>query len=247
MSATAERDARRRMSPPGQPQCARPQCATMSDASAATRAVSAAVMVACVALSRRRRREGVGAGARRRKRREESAPWRTRDEGRRRRRARAVKPTREHVLSAIGNTPVMRVESLSRLTRCDIYVKCEFLNPGGSVEGPRGSANRRGRLSQWRAATRRVVHRRYRGEHGSIARHGVQSDGGGMFRRHARTTPRRRNRRSSRRTAPRVERVRPVSIANRGHFVNVARREAERARARGRRGRRGTLQISLRI
>mgnify|MGYP000450794846 CR=1 FL=1 len=34
----------------------------------------------------------------------------------------------------IGNTPLLRVTSLSQLTGCDIYVKCEFQNPGGSVK-----------------------------------------------------------------------------------------------------------------
>ena len=34
----------------------------------------------------------------------------------------------------IGNTPLLKIQSLSKLTGCDIYVKCEFLNPGGSVK-----------------------------------------------------------------------------------------------------------------
>lgn len=34
----------------------------------------------------------------------------------------------------IGNTPLLRIPSLSKLTGCDILVKCEFLNPGGSVK-----------------------------------------------------------------------------------------------------------------
>ena len=35
---------------------------------------------------------------------------------------------------AIGNTPLVRIRSLSELTGCDIYGKAEFLNPGGSVK-----------------------------------------------------------------------------------------------------------------
>ncbi len=38
------------------------------------------------------------------------------------------------LLQAIGNTPVMKVQSLSSLTGCDIFMKCENLNPGGTVK-----------------------------------------------------------------------------------------------------------------
>lgn len=34
----------------------------------------------------------------------------------------------------IGDTDLLRIDSLSKLTQCDIYVKCEFQNPGGSVK-----------------------------------------------------------------------------------------------------------------
>ena len=34
----------------------------------------------------------------------------------------------------IGNTPLIRLRKVSELTGCDIYGKCEFLNPGGSVK-----------------------------------------------------------------------------------------------------------------
>ena len=34
----------------------------------------------------------------------------------------------------IGNTPLLRVPSLSELTGCDIFLKCEHLNPGGSIK-----------------------------------------------------------------------------------------------------------------
>jgi len=36
--------------------------------------------------------------------------------------------------SAIGNTPLIRLETLSRATGCNILGKAEFLNPGGSVK-----------------------------------------------------------------------------------------------------------------
>ena len=38
------------------------------------------------------------------------------------------------LLQVIGNTPVMKVQSLSALTGCDIFMKCENLNPGGTIK-----------------------------------------------------------------------------------------------------------------
>jgi len=35
---------------------------------------------------------------------------------------------------AVGNTPLLRIGSLSRLTGCEILAKAEFMNPGGSVK-----------------------------------------------------------------------------------------------------------------
>ena len=39
-----------------------------------------------------------------------------------------------HITELIGNTPIVRVNSLSELTGCEIWIKCENLNPGGSVK-----------------------------------------------------------------------------------------------------------------
>lgn len=38
------------------------------------------------------------------------------------------------VWDLVGNTPLIRLESLSKLTGCNIYGKAEYLNPGGSVK-----------------------------------------------------------------------------------------------------------------
>jgi cystathionine beta-synthase/cysteine synthase A len=38
------------------------------------------------------------------------------------------------ILDYIGNTPIVRLNSLSRDRACDLYAKCEYLNPGGSVK-----------------------------------------------------------------------------------------------------------------
>jgi cysteine synthase A len=41
---------------------------------------------------------------------------------------------RNGLVDAIGNTPLIRINSLSEATGCEILGKCEFLNPGGSVK-----------------------------------------------------------------------------------------------------------------
>jgi len=38
------------------------------------------------------------------------------------------------VWDAVGNTPLIRVQSLSEITGCEIFGKAEFLNPGGSIK-----------------------------------------------------------------------------------------------------------------
>jgi cysteine synthase A len=38
------------------------------------------------------------------------------------------------LLQVIGNTPLMKIHSLSSLTGCEIYMKCENLNPGGTIK-----------------------------------------------------------------------------------------------------------------
>lgn len=40
----------------------------------------------------------------------------------------------KNILDLIGNTPLIRLKGPSALTGCDIYAKCEFLNPGGSIK-----------------------------------------------------------------------------------------------------------------
>ena len=40
----------------------------------------------------------------------------------------------QNQLDLVGKTPLLRIESLSRLTGCEIFVKCEYMNPGGSVK-----------------------------------------------------------------------------------------------------------------
>jgi len=50
------------------------------------------------------------------------------------RRRRGRPSTYNSVLELIGNTPLVRIDSLSRETGCMVLGKAEFLNPGGSVK-----------------------------------------------------------------------------------------------------------------
>lgn len=38
------------------------------------------------------------------------------------------------LLQAIGNTPMIKIQSLSELSGCEIFMKCENLNPGGTIK-----------------------------------------------------------------------------------------------------------------
>src|SRR3990167_7953496 len=40
----------------------------------------------------------------------------------------------DNILATIGNTPVVRINRIIRELECELYVKCEFFNPGGSVK-----------------------------------------------------------------------------------------------------------------
>jgi cystathionine beta-synthase len=39
-----------------------------------------------------------------------------------------------HILEAIGNTPLVKIQKLFKQYPIEVYAKCEFLNPGGSVK-----------------------------------------------------------------------------------------------------------------
>jgi cystathionine beta-synthase len=46
----------------------------------------------------------------------------------------ALKNAQESIISAIGNTPVVSLQKLAPHLTVNLYGKCEFLNPGGSVK-----------------------------------------------------------------------------------------------------------------
>lgn len=39
-----------------------------------------------------------------------------------------------NILETIGNTPVVKINHLSQGLECELYAKCEFFNPGGSIK-----------------------------------------------------------------------------------------------------------------
>lgn len=41
---------------------------------------------------------------------------------------------RDNIMQAIGNTPSVKINRVARDLPCQIYAKCEFMNPGGSVK-----------------------------------------------------------------------------------------------------------------
>uniref|UniRef100_A0ACD5X0N0 Uncharacterized protein n=1 Tax=Avena sativa TaxID=4498 RepID=A0ACD5X0N0_AVESA len=146
-------------------------------------------------------------------------PWTltTRGNGRRTR--------RKGLMQAIGNTPLIRINSLSDATGCEILGKAEFLNPGGSVKD--------------RVAVKIIEEAL---ESGVLVCGGVVTEGSAGSTAISLAT-----------VAPAygcrchvvipddaaveksqiiealgaiVERVRPVSITHKDHFVNIARRRA---------------------
>lgn len=57
------------------------------------------------------------------------------------------------ILETIGNTPVVKVNNISKEIECDVYVKCEFFNPAGSIKDRIGyrmviDAQKSGRIKQ---------------------------------------------------------------------------------------------------
>lgn len=40
----------------------------------------------------------------------------------------------DNILSLIGKTPVVKINHIGKELSCELYAKCEFLNPGGSVK-----------------------------------------------------------------------------------------------------------------
>ena len=50
-----------------------------------------------------------------------------------------------NILEAIGRTPIVKLQKVARHVAAEIYVKCEYLNPGGSMKDRVALQHRRGR------------------------------------------------------------------------------------------------------
>ena len=42
--------------------------------------------------------------------------------------------TYNNILETIGKTPLVKLNSVGKGLKCNLYAKCEFMNPGGSVK-----------------------------------------------------------------------------------------------------------------
>jgi len=126
----------------------------------------------------------------------------------------------------IGNTPLVKVESLSRETQCEIYAKCEFLNPGGT--------------SKDRVAKNIVLEAEKQGllRPGGTIVEGTSGSTGISLAQVARARGYRcliimpddqalEKRELLAKLGAEVELVRPASIVNSEHYVNTARRRAK--------------------
>ncbi|GMY30962.1 cysteine synthase 2-like isoform X2 [Fagus crenata] len=135
------------------------------------------------------------------------------------------KKFRNGLIDAIGNTPLIRINSLSDATGCEILGKCEFLNPGGSVKDrvavkiieealESGKLTRGGVVTEGSAGSTAISLATVAPAYGCKC-HVVIPDDAAIEKSQILES-----------LGATVERVRPVSITHRDHFVNIARRRA---------------------
>lgn len=132
------------------------------------------------------------------------------------------------VLDVVGNTPMIRVASLSDATGCDVLIKCEFANPGGSVKDrvalkimreamANGTLRRGGVVAEGTAGSTGVSVAMVANALGCEAFLSLPDDA---------ATEKTQLMRAF---GAEVQPVRPVAITHEDHFVNVARRRARAA------------------
>eukprot|EP00897_Mesotaenium_endlicherianum_P000913 jgi/Mesen1/10822/ME000093S10342 len=137
----------------------------------------------------------------------------------------------EGILGAIGNTPLIRIRSLSEATGCEILGKAEFLNPGGSVKDrvalqiitealESGELHRGGLVTEGSAGSTGVSLAMVAAAVGCRCFVALPDDAA-EEKAHMLAA-----------LGAEVRRVRPVNITHRDHFVNVARRRAAEEQAR---------------
>ncbi|OMO83730.1 Tryptophan synthase beta subunit-like PLP-dependent enzymes superfamily [Corchorus capsularis] len=138
------------------------------------------------------------------------------------------KKRRKGVVDAIGNTPLIRINSLSEATGCEILGKCEFLNPGGSVKDrvavkiieealASGDLVPGGVVTEGSAGSTAISLATVAPAYGCKC-HVVIPDDAAIEKAQIIEA-----------VGATVERVRPVSITHKDHFVNIARRRAVEA------------------
>lgn len=139
----------------------------------------------------------------------------------------------EGVEALIGNTPIVKIRSLSRETGCSILAKAEFLNPGGSTKdrvalGIIEDAEQRDLISPNSGCTifegtvgstgiALALMARAKGYHCHIVMPDDQAKEKYALLEKLGAT---------------VEKVRPVSIVHQNHFVNLAKKRADEMNAR---------------
>ncbi|WCJ33083.1 Cysteine synthase [Euphorbia peplus] len=135
------------------------------------------------------------------------------------------KKPRDGVIDAVGNTPLIRINSLSQATGCEILGKCEFLNPGGSVKDRvavkiieealgSGQLTCGGVVTEGSAGSTAISLATVAPAYGCKC-HVVIPDDVAIEKSQILEA-----------LGATVERVRPVSITHKDHYVNVARRRA---------------------
>ncbi|KAJ0924255.1 putative cystathionine beta-synthase [Helianthus annuus] len=134
-------------------------------------------------------------------------------------------PKRNGIVGAIGNTPLIRINSLSDATGCEILAKAEFLNPGGSVKDrvavqiieealESGQLLKGGVVTEGSAGSTAISLATVAPAYGCKC-HVVIPDDAAIEKSEILEA-----------LGATVERVRPVSITHKDHFVNIARRRA---------------------
>ncbi|KAK3249268.1 hypothetical protein CYMTET_41298 [Cymbomonas tetramitiformis] len=134
-------------------------------------------------------------------------------------------PVRKGLLETIGQTPLVRIGSLSDATGCEILAKAEFLNPGGSPKDrvaaqivteamSRGDLSRGGTVAEGTSGSTGISLAMVAQAVGCHSYVSLPDDAAEEKKQllHA--------------LGAHVESVRPVSITHKDHFVNKARRRA---------------------
>ncbi|PIA25620.1 hypothetical protein AQUCO_11000028v1 [Aquilegia coerulea] len=140
-----------------------------------------------------------------------------------------TKNSKNGVIGAIGNTPLIRINSLSEATGCEIFAKAEFLNPGGSVKDRvavkiieealnSGELVKGGVVTEGSAGSTAISLATVAPAYGCKC-HVVIPDDVAIEKSQILEA-----------LGATVERVRPVSITHKDHYVNVARRRAVEAK-----------------